>query len=416
MILGAKHSQIGPNNLIGGNGGNAILISGADTDSNCVLGNWIGLNITGQDTMPNDNYGIRIDQGSSHNTIGGPNTEDRNVISGNGLSGIRTADDSSGYNLFQNNYIGTNSNGTSPLGNGDDGIQVSSSFNEFKDNLLSGNEGCGIVIQGCCEGNHLYSNKIGVQADGLSELPNTESGIRFDYLAYNVCDTIGPYNTIWYNHGYGIELRDSTSSRITITQNSIAFNDSSAIKLKNGANGRISTPHITGIYPLTGTAIPYSTVEIFSDPSDQGATYEGTVSVDSDGHWVFDGSLTWPCITATTTDTHGNTSELSPSYSLTDLEPEQSNPMPEAFQLYQNHPNPFNPKTTIAFAVMRSCKVKLSVFNLLGQRVLDLVDARYEPGQYRIEFDASGLASGVYIYTIQMGDDFRAIRRMVLME
>jgi len=416
MILGAKHSQIGPNNLIGGNGGNGILISGADTDSNYILGNWIGLNITGQDTIPNDDYGIRIDQGSSHNTIGGPNHEDRNVISGNGYSGIRTTGDSSGYNLFQNNFLGTNSSGTSPLGNGDDGIQIGSSFNIIQDNILSGNAGCGIVIQEYSEGNRLYSNKIGVQVDCLSELPNTESGIRFDYLACSVCDTIGPNNIIWYNRGYGIELRDSTSSRITITQNSIAFNDSSAIKLKNGANGRISAPQITGIYPLTGTATPYSTVEIFSDPSDQGATYEGAVIVDGDGHWVCDGSLTWPCITATTTDTNGNTSELSPSYSLTGLEPEQTSPIPDAFQLFQNHPNPFNPKTTISFAVMRSCRVQLSVFNLLGQRVLDLVDERYEPGRYRVEFNGSGLASGVYIYTIQMGNDFRAIKRMVILE
>ncbi len=416
VIFGAKHSQIGPNNLIGGNGGNGILISGADTDSNCVLGNWIGLNITGLDTIPNDDYGIRIDQGSSHNTIGGPNTEDRNVISGNGLSGIRTSDDSSGYNLFQNNFLGTNIDGTSPLGNRDDGVQISSSFNVFRDNLLSGNEGCGIVMNGYSEGNRLYGNKIGVQADGISELPNTESGIRFDFLAHTVRDTIGPNNTIWYNHGYGVELRDSTSSRITITQNSIAFNDSSAIKLKNGANGRIDAPSITGVCPLTGTAIPYSTVEIFSDPSDQGATYEGAVIVDGDGHWVFDGNLIGPCITATTTDTNGNTSELSPSYSLTGLEPEQTSPIPDAFQLYQNHPNPFNPKTTIAFAVSRSCRVQLSVFNLLGQRVLDLVDGRYEPGQYRTVFDGSGLASGVYIYTVQMGNDFRAIKRMVLLE
>lgn len=91
------------------------------------------------------------------------------------------------------------------------------------------------------------------------------------------------------------------------------------------------------------------------------------------------------------------------------------NRIPEKFRLSQNYPNPFNPETTIRFHVKESCRVMLRVYDLLGREVASLIDNHYPPGIYQLEFNSNGLASGIYIYKIRMGD-FQAERRMVVLE
>ena len=97
--------------------------------------------------------------------------------------------------------------------------------------------------------------------------------------------------------------------------------------------------------------------------------------------------------------------------------------MPETFGLGQNYPNPFNPHTTISFDVKEMCNVKLDIYNLRGQHIANLVDNVKQAGQYKVPFDASGLASGIYFYRIRVGNastgsghDFVAVRKMVVLE
>ncbi len=78
--------------------------------------------------------------------------------------------------------------------------------------------------------------------------------------------------------------------------------------------------------------------------------------------------------------------------------------LPTRVALYQNYPNPFNPATTINFEVPRQAKVRLEVFNLLGKKVMTLVDETKIQGRYSARFDARQLASGVYIYRLQVGN------------
>jgi hypothetical protein len=86
----------------------------------------------------------------------------------------------------------------------------------------------------------------------------------------------------------------------------------------------------------------------------------------------------------------------------------------ETFSLMQNYPNPFNPITTIEFDLPKTSEVRLKIFNILGEELATLVSDRLSAGSYSYEWDASNLASGVYLYRLQAGD-YVETRKMVLM-
>jgi hypothetical protein len=88
--------------------------------------------------------------------------------------------------------------------------------------------------------------------------------------------------------------------------------------------------------------------------------------------------------------------------------------LPREFALSQNYPNPFNPSTTIKYELPQSSVVKLSVFDMLGREVSVLVDERRDAGVHEVKFDASGLASGVYLYRLQAGDFVQARKLVVV--
>jgi hypothetical protein len=86
------------------------------------------------------------------------------------------------------------------------------------------------------------------------------------------------------------------------------------------------------------------------------------------------------------------------SKELTNIEEEFN--LPLVTTLHQNYPNPFNPTTSISFELNKAQNVSLIVYNLLGQRVLTLVNDRLESGKHRINLNASNLASGIYMYRL----------------
>jgi hypothetical protein len=78
--------------------------------------------------------------------------------------------------------------------------------------------------------------------------------------------------------------------------------------------------------------------------------------------------------------------------------------LPEGFLLQQNFPNPFNPKTVVSYELSVASRVRLAVYDLLGREVGLLLDDQKSPGTHRVEFDGSGLSSGIYICRLAVGD------------
>ena len=92
-----------------------------------------------------------------------------------------------------------------------------------------------------------------------------------------------------------------------------------------------------------------------------------------------------------------------------------TNNVPHTYSLSQNYPNPFNPSTNINFSLEKPSNVTLSIYNVLGQKVATLVNSFMQAGSYTYQFDASKLASGVYIYRIEAGN-FVSAKKLILMK
>ncbi|MBV6513050.1 MAG: hypothetical protein FMNOHCHN_02575 [Ignavibacteriaceae bacterium] len=88
---------------------------------------------------------------------------------------------------------------------------------------------------------------------------------------------------------------------------------------------------------------------------------------------------------------------------------------PENFSLEQNYPNPFNPATTIEFSLPAASVVRIEIYDMLGNKVTELLNDKREAGYYSVPFNASALPSGVYVYRIEAGD-YRAVKKMTLIK
>jgi hypothetical protein len=92
-----------------------------------------------------------------------------------------------------------------------------------------------------------------------------------------------------------------------------------------------------------------------------------------------------------------------------------SNQSPDKFELYQNYPNPFNAATKISYSVANCSMVSLKVYDMLGKEVQTLVHQYQNPGRYSIVFDAMELASDIYFYQLQIGNNMLKTNKMVLL-
>jgi hypothetical protein len=91
----------------------------------------------------------------------------------------------------------------------------------------------------------------------------------------------------------------------------------------------------------------------------------------------------------------GSTTGFTPVWSFATLDP------PSTYALSQNYPNPFNPVTRVAVQIPEETEIEVAVFNLIGQKVLTVMEGVQKPGRYEVEIDARTLASGVYFYRLK---------------
>lgn len=89
--------------------------------------------------------------------------------------------------------------------------------------------------------------------------------------------------------------------------------------------------------------------------------------------------------------------------------------VPTEFNLFQNYPNPFNPVTTISYQIPKECHVKLTVYDLLGNVIVSLVNKEQGAGFYSVRFDSQNLSSGTYFYRLET-DSFFETRQMIILK
>jgi len=100
---------------------------------------------------------------------------------------------------------------------------------------------------------------------------------------------------------------------------------------------------------------------------------------------------------------------------VTSVSEKINNEVPVNYALQQNYPNPFNPSTSIRFDIPQSGVVTLKVYNMLGEEAASLLNEFKDAGSYEIKFDASGLSSGIYFYTISTAN-FVSTKKMILVK
>ena len=346
----------GSRNVVSGNGllaGLGISIA-FEANANLVQGNFIGTNVNGTASLPNLS-GVDIDVFASANTVGGSSPNARNLISGNTNDGVLIGSDN---NSIQGNYIGTDVSGTSDLGNGGNGIRVSSGANcivggttaEAR-NIISGNNSNGIELNN--SGNQILGNFIGTQMDGTTALANGRHGVfvaKF-FIGFSANNNTiggkisGAGNRIQNNGGDGVFVASGTGN--AIVENSIFANVGLGIDLgtdgvtsndsddvDSGANNLQNFPVLTSATSSSGKATIQGTlnskpstaftVAIYSnsqcDPSGFGEgeapVSSSTVTTDASGdaNFIITLSSSLPIgnsVVATATDPTGNTSEFS---------------------------------------------------------------------------------------------------------
>ncbi len=156
----------------------------------------------------------------------------------------------------------------------------------------------------------------------------------------------------------------------------------------------------------------------------------GVLTVATHGDVVFDGELMLRLVFRPTTEIEYTTLEITDNRTwdralgfnrLALPAPVSLQTRPAVFSLAANYPNPFNPQTTIQYALPQAADVGLTVYNVLGQPIRTLVAEHQAAGRYAVEWDATNdsgqsVSSGMYFYRLQAGGDFLAVQKMLLLK
>jgi len=338
VVNGARDTRIGGasaalRNVISGNGsgasasGQGIYVANTNTSNTTIIGNYIGVDASGQLPAGNFRQGIMIGLGAQHNRIGGTAPGEGNVIAYNGLGGVRI---DSPNNQIAGNLIGVGANGSTRLGNQANGVRIGGNNNTIgPDNLITYNQHSGVLVLGgnttvlsntiqangrsgiCVMGPNTTIDRNLVEGNGTAQGPWPECAIRGGLIITDTDNTLVTNNRIFHNNDTGITVYGGISNRIL--SNSISDNLATGIRLLHGGNDELPPPEITSIQnaSIVGNSCAACRVEVFTDTHDEGRYFVGTAIANSSG--VFNlpiptATLQGSNVTATHTDTLGNTS------------------------------------------------------------------------------------------------------------
>ena len=334
IAAGAHHNTVGGSlgrNLISGNSGDGVSIMGSGANYNEVIGNYIGTNEAGSGARANSGHGVHISGGARYNSVGGDSGEDGNVIAGNGHCGVMIEGSGTWSNEVGANLIGIALGGKSMLGNGHHGVGIYGGAMDndvgadyLQPNWIGGNGWSGVAIVNsslnavhgnyigtCCASARQNGVLHGSDSSGVRNLGNSSYGV---HVVGGIDNSIGS-NTIVHNGADGVRVEGATTVHNWITVNAITANGGKGIELVSGGNTELAPPVITSVTAgsVSGTACADCTVEIFSDPADEGQYVHSppTAVADSSGNWSWTGTLTGANVAATATDWFYNTSEFS---------------------------------------------------------------------------------------------------------
>jgi hypothetical protein len=348
-------------NVISGNSGDGVRISGSGSTGNFVQGNYIGTDVTGTVALANGVNGVFIDNGAQGNTVGGTTAGERNVISGNSTRGVLISGSGTDGNFVKGNYIGTNAAGTDGIPNSlgvriEGGAQLNTigGTTAGERNVISSNIDEGIVISGTgTDLNTVRGNYIGTNASGSAPLGNIvgvsiTGGAQGNAIGGattpGFCDT--DCNLISGNGFYGVGISGNLTTGNSIRGNSIHSNGGLGIDLggdlavtpndggdvDSGPNNLMNFPVITDVTfdgvqtTITGTLDTITpetaTVDVYaSDVADgsgfgEGREYVGSTTPDALGDWtlVVNGFPSFSIFTATATSVNPSTSEFSAAF------------------------------------------------------------------------------------------------------
>ena len=255
-------------NIISGNAQQGIDVSGALATNNTILGNYIGVDSSGNADLGNDGHGVRNWLDATGNTIGGAAAGAGNVISGNAFAGIALGElTDAGGNLVEGNIIGLNDDGDTAIPNstgaGSGGIAIASSNNTIRGNVISGNQAQGILfssLNDLANDNLIVGNFIGTDASGLVAVGASGRGIFLQQGAHDnvIGGTTAADRNVISGNSDGIFVNSATVSGTVIQGNYVGLGADGATDIGNLFQGIYvadSSATIGGDAPGAGNVI-----------------------------------------------------------------------------------------------------------------------------------------------------------------
>ena len=265
-------TSAGARNIFSGNAYQGVILSGAGTSGNVVLGNYMGVNAAGTAALPNLSVGVGIFGGATNNTIGGTAAGAANVVSGNANQGVVVSGAGSSGNVVAGNFIGTNPAGSAAIPNAFFGVGIfGSATNNViggtsagAGNLISGNTSDGIYIGDAgTNSNVVAGNFIGLNSAGTAAVKNGFAGVDISHGAQSniIGGTVAAArNVISGNQNQGVSLNGSGTSSNSVMGNYIGTNPAGNAAIANGSPGveissSASANTIGGTAPGAGNVI-----------------------------------------------------------------------------------------------------------------------------------------------------------------